>query len=102
MAAGVPRFWEGVRLGLAGFFITKATLSSELIHVEKVGWGGTVTFSSQHLTLQLAKCFSVSSYSCGKPAGQDCHPILQKGETEAHGGTPICSRSYHVRGAVES
>lgn len=73
------RWREGVRLGLAGFFITKATLSSELIHVEK--GGDTVTFSSRYLTLQLTKCFfSVSSYSCGKPAGRDCHPILQKGK----------------------
>lgn len=85
----MPGSGRGSGWAWQGFFLTKAPC---------LWWRKEETQLCSHLSTSLYSSQSASSQLLGKPAGQDCHPILQKGETEAHGGTPLCSRSYQVRG----
>lgn len=92
VAAGVPGFWEGVRLGLAGSFPHQGHLVFGADPRGERREHSYILISAPHSTV----------YKVGSKLVRTAIPILQKGETEAPGGTLICSRSHQVSGAVES
>ena len=99
----------GVGSGWAwqGFFLTDATMSLELIHMEESqGREEGIHLQSMlilHLLLQFQNASSwFIPTALGKKWGGTVIPILQKGKTEAHSGELICSRPHRVRDGVES
>lgn len=85
VAAGVARvLGGGSGWAWLGFFFTEATLSSELIHMEKGQGGSYVLILAPHSTGYKVLPIAVGSKQVGTVI-----PILQKGENEAHGGKLI-------------